>query len=184
MLTPSLGHLRSLTTAHSTTTRLNLSTGVCDKKLTSDGTDGENGNGNAALVHLGIGFKLVERIERWFCEKRVEYAYIATEKDNEACIKIFAEKCNANKFRTPAILGHPVHAMPSAFVLVCLWYLPGGQKWPTNGGRVPNSWAVLSVCNNNEIFKLQVKGISFLKGNGSAEIDEGFVRVCPQFGQR
>eukprot|EP01018_Ginkgo_biloba_P038124 Gb_35511 [translate_table: standard] len=41
--------------------------------------------------------------------------------------------------------------------------LPRGQEWPTNGGRVPNSWAVLSVCNNNEIFKLQVKGMSFLK---------------------
>eukprot|EP01018_Ginkgo_biloba_P037090 Gb_28962 [translate_table: standard] len=200
-----------------------IKTVACGKKLISDGSingENRNGNGNAAPVYtkaayilglrvspthrrLGIGFKLVETLERWFSENGAEYAYMATEKDNEACIKLFAGKCNYNKFRTPAILVHPVHAhakrIRSSVKIVKLdvaqaealyrgylgtreffpqdidailknklslgtWVaVPRGQEWPTNGGRVPNSWAVLSVWNSNEVFKLEVKGISVLK---------------------
>lgn len=35
---------------------------------------------------------------------------MATEKDNEACIKLFVDKCSFTKFRSPAILVHPVYA--------------------------------------------------------------------------
>eukprot|EP01018_Ginkgo_biloba_P008024 Gb_17151 [translate_table: standard] len=81
------------------------------KKLRSDGSHGENGN--VAPMHTKaayiVGFRVspthryeyerVERFERWFSDNGVECAYMATEKDNEACIKLFAEKCNYNKWR-------------------------------------------------------------------------------------
>ncbi|XP_074557809.1 putative N-acetyltransferase HLS1 [Curcuma longa] len=58
----------------------------------------------------GIGLKLVERMEEWCKEKGAEYAYMATEKDNEASIQLFTGRCGYSKFRTPAILVQPVFA--------------------------------------------------------------------------
>ncbi|KAH9309376.1 hypothetical protein KI387_037287, partial [Taxus chinensis] len=37
----------------------------------------------------GIGLRLVEELEKWFKTKEADYAYMATEKDNDACIKLF-----------------------------------------------------------------------------------------------
>ncbi|KAG1366884.1 N-alpha-acetyltransferase 20 [Cocos nucifera] len=59
---------------------------------------------------MGIGVKLVRRLEEWFREQGAEYAYMATEKDNEASIRLFTGRCGYSKFRTPAILVHPVFA--------------------------------------------------------------------------
>ncbi|GLJ37700.1 hypothetical protein SUGI_0765780 [Cryptomeria japonica] len=58
----------------------------------------------------GIGLRLVQEIEKWFKANGAEYAYMATEKDNNACIKLFVEKCSFTKFRTPAMLVHPVQS--------------------------------------------------------------------------
>ncbi|XP_010939135.1 probable N-acetyltransferase HLS1 [Elaeis guineensis] len=59
---------------------------------------------------MGIGGKLVRRLEGWFKAQGAEYAYMATEKDNEASIRLFTGRCGYSKFRTPAILVHPVFA--------------------------------------------------------------------------
>ncbi|KAI3860197.1 hypothetical protein MKX03_022503 [Papaver bracteatum] len=59
---------------------------------------------------LGIGRKLISEIENWFREMGAEYSYMATDKDNEASVKLFTEKCGYTKFRTPSILVQPVFA--------------------------------------------------------------------------
>ncbi|KAL0431501.1 UNVERIFIED_CONTAM: putative N-acetyltransferase HLS1 [Sesamum radiatum] len=59
---------------------------------------------------MGIGLKLVRRMEQWFGENGAEYSYMATETDNQASVKLFTEKCGYCKFRTPAILVQPVFA--------------------------------------------------------------------------
>ncbi|XP_019053274.1 PREDICTED: probable N-acetyltransferase HLS1-like [Nelumbo nucifera] len=61
----------------------------------------------------GIGLSLVRRLEEWFIANHVDFAYMATEKDNEASVKLFTEKLGFVKFRTPSILVNPVqyHAM-------------------------------------------------------------------------
>ncbi|XP_047962596.1 probable N-acetyltransferase HLS1 [Salvia hispanica] len=59
---------------------------------------------------MGIGLKLVRRIEAWFGENGAEYSYMATENDNHASVALFTAKCGYSKFRTPSILVHPVFA--------------------------------------------------------------------------
>ncbi|XP_027348467.1 probable N-acetyltransferase HLS1 [Abrus precatorius] len=59
---------------------------------------------------MGIGLKLVQRMEKWFRDNGAEYAYMATEKDNVASVKLFTDKCGYSKFRTPSILVNPVFA--------------------------------------------------------------------------
>ncbi|KAM7263556.1 hypothetical protein ACFE04_001239 [Oxalis oulophora] len=59
---------------------------------------------------MGIGLKLVNRVEQWFRDNGAEYSYMATENDNYASVKLFTEKCNYSKFRTPSILVNPVYA--------------------------------------------------------------------------
>ncbi|KAL0395825.1 UNVERIFIED_CONTAM: putative N-acetyltransferase HLS1-like [Sesamum calycinum] len=59
---------------------------------------------------MGIGLKLVRRMEQWFGENGAEYSYMATETDNMASVKLFTQKCGYCKFRTPAILVQPVFA--------------------------------------------------------------------------
>jgi len=61
---------------------------------------------------MGIGLKLVQRVEEWFRENGAEYAYMATEKDNVASVKLFTDKCGYSKFRSPCILVNPVFAHP------------------------------------------------------------------------
>ncbi|KAJ0509607.1 hypothetical protein HanIR_Chr11g0530861 [Helianthus annuus] len=43
---------------------------------------------------------------------QVEYAYMATEKDNNASVNLFVNKLHYVKFRRPAILVHPVRSQP------------------------------------------------------------------------
>ncbi|GER28875.1 acyl-CoA N-acyltransferases super family protein [Striga asiatica] len=59
---------------------------------------------------IGIGLKLVTKMEEWFAENGAEYCYMATENDNRPSINLFTKKCGYSKFRTPRILVHPVFA--------------------------------------------------------------------------
>eukprot|EP00253_Pinus_taeda_P032640 PITA_32640 len=59
--------------------------------------------------NMGIALRLVEGIVEWSRRNGADYVYMAAEKDNEACIKLFVETCGFVKFRSPAILVHPVH---------------------------------------------------------------------------
>ncbi|KAJ3673981.1 hypothetical protein LUZ60_005973 [Juncus effusus] len=58
---------------------------------------------------MGVGLELVRKMEEWFKEREAEYSYMATEKDNEASVRLFTKKCGYTKFRTPSILVHPVY---------------------------------------------------------------------------
>ncbi|KAJ8567335.1 hypothetical protein K7X08_019543 [Anisodus acutangulus] len=59
---------------------------------------------------MGIGLKLVHKMEEWFRANGAEYSYIATENDNQASIQLFNHKCGYSKFRTLSILVQPVFA--------------------------------------------------------------------------
>ncbi|PKA53645.1 hypothetical protein AXF42_Ash009141 [Apostasia shenzhenica] len=59
---------------------------------------------------MGIGVKLVEKMEDWFRSQGAEYAYVATDKENEASLRLFTGRCGYSKFRTPSILVQPVFA--------------------------------------------------------------------------
>ncbi|KAI3839050.1 hypothetical protein MKX03_028688, partial [Papaver bracteatum] len=57
---------------------------------------------------IGVASNLVRNIEKWFVANGVDFAYMATEKDNKASIKLFVDKLNFVKFSTPSILVNPV----------------------------------------------------------------------------
>ncbi|XVF68481.1 hypothetical protein PTKIN_Ptkin11bG0006200 [Pterospermum kingtungense] len=151
----------------------------------------------------GIGSSLVIKLEEWFIANDVDFAYMATEKDNEASFKLFADKLSYVKFRTPAILVNPVSHrashISSNFELAKLkieeaeslyrkfmslteffpidignilrnklslgtWVAyPRGESWgathnsgPNGGVLLPSSWAMVSVWNSGELFKLRL----------------------------
>ncbi|XAR58894.1 Aminoglycoside N(6')-acetyltransferase [Bertholletia excelsa] len=58
----------------------------------------------------GIASTLVRHLEDWFISNRVDYAYMATEKDNQASVNLFTNRLGFARFRTPAILVQPVSA--------------------------------------------------------------------------
>lgn len=153
---------------------------------------------------LGLGTKLVTKLEEWFIEKGAEYAYMATDCANQASINLFTLKCAYVKFRTPTILVHPVHAhkkpigsgiavvrlstqlaesiyrrvfsnseffpkdidviLSNKLSLGTFMALPKNSllKWDPQTGNSPLNFAILSVWNTKEVFKLQVKGVSTL----------------------
>ncbi|KAL6003297.1 hypothetical protein ACLOJK_023520 [Asimina triloba] len=144
----------------------------------------------------GIGSSLVRRILEWFDASGVDYAYMATEKDNEASLKLFIHKFGFAEFRMPAILVNPVSKhlvhIPSSvrinklraekaenlyrkFMGGCTEFFPQDidqvlknklslgtwVAYPSNEawfdkGLAPTSWAVVSVWNTGEVFKLRV----------------------------
>ncbi|XP_062210282.1 probable N-acetyltransferase HLS1 isoform X2 [Phragmites australis] len=59
---------------------------------------------------MGIALQLVRRLEQWFELMGAEYAYMATDKSNEASLRLFTGRCGYSKFRTPSLLVHPVHS--------------------------------------------------------------------------
>lgn len=59
---------------------------------------------------MGIGSKLVQKMEQWFVENGAEYSYLSTENDNVASLNLFTCKWGYTIFRTPSILVHPVFA--------------------------------------------------------------------------
>ncbi|OWM66681.1 probable N-acetyltransferase HLS1-like [Punica granatum] len=56
-----------------------------------------------------IGSSLVCSLEDWFVSNGVEYAYMATEKDNEASVQLFVDRLGYTQFRSPSILVNPVN---------------------------------------------------------------------------
>lgn len=147
----------------------------------------------------GIGLSLVHHVEHWFTANQVDYAYMATEKDNKASVKLFVHKLHYQKFRTPTILVHPMNPHPlcscpnveilkvnieEAEFLYRNHTMNSTEFFPNdidkilknklNLGtwisffktdkislefrRVPKSWAMLSVWNSGEVFKLRLLG--------------------------
>ncbi|KAJ4978799.1 hypothetical protein NE237_009579 [Protea cynaroides] len=147
----------------------------------------------------GIGLSLVKHLEEWLIDNHVDFAYMATDKDNEASVKLFTDKLGFIKFRTPAILVHPVsqrrmHISPTIEIAklkiedaerlyrkfmgssteffpkdidrvlrnklsLGTWIAyPRGESWDKeiNSGQLPPNWAVLSVWNSGDLFKLRV----------------------------
>ncbi|KAJ4830606.1 hypothetical protein Tsubulata_033892 [Turnera subulata] len=148
----------------------------------------------------GIGMKLVRELEEWFIANDVDYAYMATEKDNEASVNLFVKKLGYVEFRTPAILVRPVNFrtlrvsskiemaklktedaeyLYRRFMSTSAEFFPDdignilrnklslgtwvaysrGEPWKEliSEGRVPNSWAMLSVWNSGELFKVRLE---------------------------
>lgn len=159
---------------------------------------------------MGIGLKLVRRMEEWFRENGAEYSYIATEIDNKASVDLFTHKCGYSKFRTPSILVQPVFAhrvrisnrvtilkltssdseslyrrrfstteffprdidsvLNNKLNLGTFIAVPKGtysdSSWPGSERFLadpPESWAILSVWNCKDVFKLEVRGASRVK---------------------
>ncbi|KAI4305312.1 hypothetical protein L6164_028684 [Bauhinia variegata] len=148
----------------------------------------------------GVAASLIQRLEEWFTSNDVDYAYMATEKDNQASVRLFVDKFGFAKFRTPAILVNPVNhhsfkISPNIEIArlkieqaeslyrrfmgateffpndidkilrnklsLGTWvaYFKGDSNgWGDFGsnGQVPNSWAMLSVWNSGEVYKLRV----------------------------
>jgi Acetyltransferase (GNAT) family len=76
----------------------------------------------------GIGKRLVLAMECWFQLNQVDYAYMATEKSNQASIKLFTCKLGYTKFRTPGILVNPVeHKIRRIDSNVAITRLDAGQ---------------------------------------------------------
>ncbi|KAI3848413.1 hypothetical protein MKX03_036261 [Papaver bracteatum] len=56
----------------------------------------------------GIALSLVRSVEEWFITNHVDFAYMATEKNNEASVKLFMDKLGFVEFRNLSILVNPV----------------------------------------------------------------------------
>ncbi|XP_057806767.1 probable N-acetyltransferase HLS1 [Salvia miltiorrhiza] len=148
---------------------------------------------------MGIGLKLVQKMEEWFVDNGAEYSYMATEKDNLPSLELFTGKCGYSQFRTPAILVQPVYAhrvrvskkatiiklspadaealyrrrfatteffprdidaiLNNKLCLGTFLAVPVGS-WSGPDGFLGGSWAVISVWNCMEVFRLEVRGAS------------------------
>ncbi|KAA8531581.1 hypothetical protein F0562_006290 [Nyssa sinensis] len=200
-----------------------IKTVTCGKKLSRNGKNGNDPTKPLPVYtklayilglrvspshrRMGIGLKLVQRMEEWFRENGAEYSYIATENDNQASVKLFADKCSYSKFRTPSILVQPVFAhrvritkrvtimkltpsdaeslyrrrfstieffprdidsvLNNELSLGTFIAVPTGtysaESWAGSEqflANPPESWAVLSVWNCKDVFKLEVRGAS------------------------
>ncbi|CAA0816418.1 Probable N-acetyltransferase HLS1-like [Striga hermonthica] len=156
------------------------------------------------FTRLGIGTKLVRELEKWCKRNGAEYAYMATEYNNQPSLNLFTKKCNYVKFRNPSVLVQPVHLHskplssdvmivripPQLVELVyrdifanseffpkdidCLlsnklslgtfMALPKKSlsKWNPKTDKLPSSFAILSVWDTKEVYRLQVKGVSVI----------------------
>ncbi|GLT68801.1 hypothetical protein SLA2020_410010 [Shorea laevis] len=159
---------------------------------------------------MGIGLKLVLRLEEWFRQNGAEYSYMATENDNYASVKLFTDKCGYSKFRTPSILVNPVFAhrvtvsdrvtiikltpndaeslyrhrfstteffprdidsvLSNKLSLGTFLAVPRGSftqdSWSGSESFLlnpPDSWAIVSIWNCNDVFKLEVRGASLFR---------------------
>ncbi|WJX37233.1 hypothetical protein P8452_25015 [Trifolium repens] len=144
----------------------------------------------------GIGSSLVRKLEEWFISNDVDYAYMATEKENHASVNLFMNKFGYTKFRTPSILVNPVnhHSFKISTNIeisrlkieqaesLYRKFMGSTEFFPNDignilknklslgtwmayfkddinigpNGQVPNSWAMISVWNSGEIFKLKI----------------------------
>ncbi|CAN8247456.1 unnamed protein product [Cochlearia groenlandica] len=57
----------------------------------------------------GIASILVRKLEEWFMTHNVDYAYMATQKDNEASLGLFVGTLGYTVFTSPSILVNPVN---------------------------------------------------------------------------
>ncbi|CAD6227054.1 unnamed protein product [Miscanthus lutarioriparius] len=150
----------------------------------------------------GIGRALVARMEEWFRQAGAEYAYVATDRDNEPSVRLFTSRCGYAKFRTPSVLVHPVFrhdlapprrvavlriptrdaellyrarfagveffprdidaVLSNPLSLGTFLAVPASSK-PWRGAEAflaspPPSWAVGSVWNSKDAFRLEVRG--------------------------
>nr|GMD98685.1 probable N-acetyltransferase HLS1 [Ipomoea batatas] len=194
-----------------------IKTVTCGKKLSRNGKNSHPLPVYAKVAYIlglrvspfhrrmGIGLKLVTKMEEWFRENGAEYSYMATENDNEASINLFTNKCGYSKFREPSILVQPVFAhrvrvsrrvtimklspgdaevlyrrrfsateffprdidsvLRNSLNLGTFLAVPKGAAEAWAGpeeflAAPPESWAVLSVWNSMEVFKLEVRGAS------------------------
>ncbi|CAH2043236.1 unnamed protein product [Thlaspi arvense] len=153
---------------------------------------------------MGIGLKLVQRLEEWFRLNDAVYAYVQTESDNAASVKLFTEKSGYSKYRTPTFLVNPVFnhrvtvsrrvkiikldssdaeslyrnrfssteffpsdinsILTNKLSLGTFLALPRGSDYVS--GSLPDptkSWAVISIWNSKDVYRLQVQGTSRLK---------------------
>ncbi|XP_058069898.1 probable N-acetyltransferase HLS1 [Magnolia sinica] len=200
-----------------------IKTVTCGNKLSRNGKNGSENNVHLPIYtkvayilglrvspshrRMGIGLKLVSRMEDWFREKGAEYSYMATEKDNEASLKLFIDRCGYSKFRSPSVLVQPVFAhrvrLPSRVTIFRLSphdaeilyrrrfstieFFPRDidsvlnnklnlgtflavsgytESWPGLDRFLsdpPESWAVLSIWNSKEVFRLEVRGASLVR---------------------
>ncbi|CAN1190754.1 Probable N-acetyltransferase HLS1 [Linum perenne] len=91
-------------------------------KTVSQGNNSSNANHYVELAYilglrvspthrrLGIGAKLVSKVEEWSKQNGAAYAYMATDCTNQPSINLFTAKFSYTKFRTPSMLVQPVHA--------------------------------------------------------------------------
>ncbi|CAN8251436.1 unnamed protein product [Cochlearia groenlandica] len=150
---------------------------------------------------MGIGLKLVQRLEEWFLQNGAVYAYVQTENDNAASVKLFTEKSGYYKHRTPTFLVNPVFnhrvnvprrvkiiklapydaeslyrsrfstteffpsdinsILSNKLSLGTFLAVPRGSEYVD--GSLNGSWAVISIWNSKEVYRLQVQGTSRLK---------------------
>ncbi|KAJ6424556.1 hypothetical protein OIU84_025355 [Salix udensis] len=166
----------------------------------------------------GIGSRLVLELEKWFAANDVDYAYMATEKDNEASVNLFINRLGYAKFRTPAILVNPVdhhralrlssktevaklkveeaeflyrkfmtsteffpddigNILRNKLSMGTWVAYPRGENFGSDGKALPRNWAMLSVWNSGELFKLRLAETPlscFLHTKSSTLIDRIF----------
>ncbi|XP_027368708.1 probable N-acetyltransferase HLS1-like [Abrus precatorius] len=56
----------------------------------------------------GVGLKLVASVEEWMLRNGAEYAFLATEKNNDASRNLFTNKCNYVNLSSLVIFVHPI----------------------------------------------------------------------------
>lgn len=152
---------------------------------------------------MGIGLKLVQRLEEWFRRNGAVYAYVQTENDNTASVKLFTEKSGYSKYRTPTFLVNPIFnhqasvsrrvkivklapsdaeslyrnrfssteffpsdinsILTNKLSLGTYLAVPRGTDYVS--GSLPDqtgSWAVVSIWNSKDVYRLRVQGASRL----------------------
>ncbi|KAG0476550.1 hypothetical protein HPP92_013391 [Vanilla planifolia] len=133
---------------------------------------------------MGVGVKLVQGMEDWFRTHGAEYAYMATEKSNEASLLLFTGSCRYTLFRKPAIFVHPVfaHRLPVGSAITRLTHAEAEALYRRRFSTVEffprdidavlrnpfslgtflavgvASWAVVSVWDCKSLFHLEVRG--------------------------
>ncbi|XP_074308845.1 putative N-acetyltransferase HLS1 [Silene latifolia] len=174
---------------------------------------------------MGIALKLVNKMEDWFRQNGAEYAYLATESENQASVKLFNKKCGYSKFRTPSILVQPVFAhrvkvsnrvniiklTPSEAETIYRYKFSTTEFFPRDIDTIlnnrlslgtfiamprdthapspwpgveiflknpPESWAILSVWNCSDVWRLEVRGASRV-GKGLAKTTRLIDRAFP-----
>ncbi|KAL1205214.1 putative N-acetyltransferase HLS1 [Cardamine amara subsp. amara] len=99
----------------------------------------------------GIGSILVTKLEEWFVAHNADYAYMATQKDNEASLELFVGRLGYVVFRNPAILVNPVN--------------PVGLKLPSDIGirklkvQEAASWYRRHAASTTEFFPNDIEKI-------------------------